>query len=125
MNAPVQAALPVWLESRTAIQRQIQERVTANLAELDRRLLQLPAVNRLEIEGGWYAVLRIPALAPDEQTVLALLERGVWVHPGYFFGFKESGWLVISLLAPGEEFKAGAALLVKHLEPISSNSHPY
>ncbi len=58
-------------------------------------------VQRLEVEGGWYAVLRIPALEPDEQTVLALLERGVWVHPGYFFGMPESGWLVVSLLGAG------------------------
>ncbi|MGA9070316.1 MAG: pyridoxal phosphate-dependent aminotransferase [Terracidiphilus sp.] len=115
MNAPTQAALPVWIEGRAAIQQQIQQRVAANLAELDRWLLQLPAVNRLEIEGGWYAVLRIPALAPDEQTVLSLLERGLWVHPGYFFGLKESGWLVVSLLGPEEEFKAGAALLAEHL----------
>ena len=49
---------------------------------------RLPAVQRLALEGGWYAVLRIPALEPDEQTVLALLERGVWVHPGYFFGMR-------------------------------------
>ena len=119
MNAPVQSALPVWIVGRTAIQRQIQARVAANLAELDRRLLQLPAVNRLEIEGGWYAILRIPALAPDEQTVLALLERGVWVHPGYFFGLNESGWLVVSLLAPEEEFKDGADLLVEHLAHLA------
>jgi len=119
MNAPVQAALPAWLDGRAAIQRQIQQRVVVNLAELDRRMLQLLEVNRLKMEGGWYAVLRIPALAPDEQTVLALLERGVWVHPGYFFGLKESGWLVVSLLAPEEEFKAGAALLVAHLAQLA------
>ncbi|MFZ1087334.1 MAG: pyridoxal phosphate-dependent aminotransferase [Terracidiphilus sp.] len=119
MNAPVQSALPAWLEGRWALQRQIQERVAANLEELDRRLLQRPEVNRLEIEGGWYAVLRIPALTPDEQTVLALLQRGVWVHPGYFFGLKESGWLVVSLLAPAEEFKAGVVLLIEHLAQLA------
>ena len=54
------------------------------------------------MEGGWYATLRIPALKPDEQTVLELLERGVWVHPGYFFGMAESGWLVVSLLGRRE-----------------------
>jgi aspartate/methionine/tyrosine aminotransferase len=115
MNAPVQCALPAWLEGREAIQRQIQSRVAANLDELDRQLVQLPEVSRLEVEGGWYAVLRIPALAPDEQTVLALLERGVWVHPGYFFGMAESGWLVVSLLGPEQEFSAGVALLAAFL----------
>jgi aspartate/methionine/tyrosine aminotransferase len=116
MNAPVQWALPAWLEGREAIQRQILARVAANLTELDRQLAGLPEVSRLEAEGGWYAVLRIPALQPDEQTVLALLERGVWVHPGYFFGMAESGWLVVSLLGPEAEFSRGVAELVGYLE---------
>jgi aspartate/methionine/tyrosine aminotransferase len=116
MNAPVQCALPAWLEGRWAIQRQILARVAANLAELDRQLVRLPAVSRLKIEGGWYAVLRIPALQPDEQTVLALLERGVWLHPGYFFGMPPSGWLVVSLLGPEEEFRAGASSLAAYLD---------
>jgi aspartate/methionine/tyrosine aminotransferase len=72
-------------------------------------------VNRLKFEGGWYAVLRIPALAPDEQTALALLERGVWVHPGYFFGMPDSGWLVLSLLGPVEEFSRGVCELADYL----------
>jgi aspartate/methionine/tyrosine aminotransferase len=115
MNAPVQYALPAWLEGRNAIQEQIRARVRTNLDELDRQLDKLPEVSHLEVEGGWYAMLRIPALAPDEQTVLALLERGVWVHPGYFFGMAESGWLVVSLLGPEQEFSAGVALLAAFL----------
>ena len=115
MNAPVQLALPIWLEGRQAIQEQIQERLAANLAELDRQLAGLPEAQRLEREGGWYAVLRIPAIQPDERTVLELLERGAWVHPGYFFGFAESGWLVVSLLGPEPEFSAGVTRLAKYL----------
>ncbi len=115
MNAPVQGAIPAWLDGRTGIQRQIRERVAANLAELDRQLTGLPAVTRQELEGGWYAVLRIPALQSDEQTVLELLERGVWVHPGYFFGMEESGWLVVSLLGRVDEFKTGVTSLIAYL----------
>ena len=111
MNAPVQCAIPAWLAGREQIQQQIRERVKGNLAELDRRLALGENINRLAVEGGWYAILRISALAPDEQTVLALLNRGVWVHPGYFFGMPESGWLVVSLLAPEPEFARGAAIL--------------
>ena len=114
MNAPVQWALPAWLRGRTAIQAQIRKRTAANLAELDRKLASLPAVQRLVCEGGWYAVLRVPALEPDEQTVLALLERGAWVHPGYFFGMPESGWLVVSLLAPEPEFSNGVGILIDY-----------
>jgi aspartate/methionine/tyrosine aminotransferase len=124
VNAPVQCALPLWLKDRKPIQQQIQRRVAANLAELDRQLTALPAVCRLEAEGGWYAVLRIPALAPDEQTVLALLEKGVWVHPGYFFGMPESGWLVLSLLAPEREFSTGVTILVTYLGTRQGGNSP-
>jgi len=115
MNAPVQCALTAWLKGREAIQQQIRGRTAANLAELDRQLSRLPEVSRLEVEGGWYAVLRIPALQPDERTVLALLERGVWVHPGYFFGMPPSGWLVVSLLGPVAEFNRGVSGLADYL----------
>jgi len=116
MNAPVQSALPDWLHGRAAIQDQIRERVAANLVELDMQLVQVAEIRRLETEGGWYAVLRIPALELDEPTVLALLEHGVWVQPGYFFGMAESGWLVVSLLAPVLEFRTGVTGLVNYFQ---------
>jgi aspartate/methionine/tyrosine aminotransferase len=115
VNAPVQCALPKWLEGRAAIQGQIRKRVEINLAELDRQLKGVPEVLRLELEGGWYALVRIPALQPDEQTVMALLERGVWVQPGFFFGMQESGWLVVSLLGKEAEFGTGVTGLVDYL----------
>lgn len=121
MNAPVQRALPAWLDGRKTIQCQIRKRVKANLAELDRQLAPHDVVRRLKVEGGWYAVLRIPALEPDEQTVLALLERGVWVHPGYFFGMAESGWLVLSLLGYEEEFAAGVAAVLAYVDAETYN----
>jgi aspartate/methionine/tyrosine aminotransferase len=52
--------------------------------------------------------------------VLALLERGVWVHPGYFFGMPDSGWLVVSLLGPEAEFRTGAAWLAKYLRNFAN-----
>ncbi len=116
MNAPVQWAMAAWLDDRERIQGQIRERVAANLTELDRHLGQQRATRRLAVEGGWYAVLRIPALQPDEQTVRELLDEGVWVHPGYFFGMEESGWLVVSLLAPCTEFRTGVTRLFAYLE---------
>ena len=122
MNAPVQCALTAWLKGREAIQQQIRGRTAANLAELDRQLIRLPEVTRLEVEGGWYAILRIPALQPDERTVLALLERGVWVHPGYFFGMPPSGWLVVSLLGPVAEFNRGVSALAGYLLACRASS---
>jgi aspartate/methionine/tyrosine aminotransferase len=120
MNAPVQWAMTAWLGERAAIQEQIRRRVAANLAVLDRGIAKLLAVERLIVEGGWYAVLRIPALQPDERTALELLEQGVWLHPGYFFGMPESGWLVVSLLAGELEFSHGLGVLVDYFR----KNHP-
>ncbi len=114
MNAPVQGAIPSWIAGRGPIQRQIVERAGTNLAELDRQLSSVDLVRRLGVEGGWYAVLRIPALQADEKTILELLERGAWVHPGYFFGMEERGWLVLSLLGPVEEFRTGVQVIVDY-----------
>jgi len=121
MNAPIQQAFPIWLDARDIIQGQIRQRVRENLAELDRALTGQSQdggealVNRLRIEGGWYAILRIPALHRDEVTVRELLDLGVWVHPGYFFGMSPSGWLVVSLLTPILEFSTGLSVLLVYL----------
>jgi alanine-synthesizing transaminase len=112
MNAPAQWALPRWLDGRGTIQGQILDRVQANLDELDRQLGRQDVVRRLDVEGGWYAVLRIAAVRPDEATAEMLLERGVWIHPGYFFGMEKAGWLVVSLLGPAEEFREGIGLML-------------
>ena len=123
MNAPVQGAIPTWIAGRERIQGQIREQVEANLAELDRQLADMDLVRRLKVEGGWYAVLRIPALQADEATLLDLLERGVWVHPGYFFGMEESGWLVVSLLGAVEEFRTGMGKLVDYFRTHQVNNN--
>jgi alanine-synthesizing transaminase len=115
MNAPVQSAMSIWLEKRRAIQDQIRDRVALNLAELDHQLAAQSTVRRLETEGGWYAMLRIPAIQKDEKTVLELLERGVWVHPGYFFGLEESGWLVVSLIGRAHDMCTGVTGMFAYL----------
>ncbi|HEY6763380.1 MAG TPA: pyridoxal phosphate-dependent aminotransferase [Candidatus Sulfotelmatobacter sp.] len=108
MNAPMQWAMPVLLEQRRSIQKQLMDRVLANLAELDRQLVDHNICQRLNVEGGWYAVLRVPATKSDEDWAIELLrERSVVVHPGHFYDFPGEGHLVLSLIAPEAEFKEG------------------
>jgi aspartate/methionine/tyrosine aminotransferase len=61
VNAPVQLAIPKFLEQRHTFQKQVISRVRRNLAELDRQLDAQTACSRLTVEGGWCAVLRVPA----------------------------------------------------------------
>ncbi len=115
MNAPVQRSLPAWLAGRARIQEQIRSRVRANLSALDAHLSRVKSVRRLEVEGGWYAVLRVPSLQQDLKTVHELLDGGVWVQPGQFFGMAEAGWLVLSLLGPQYEFHEGLKRLEAYI----------
>ena len=116
LNAPVQWAVPALLEQREDIQRQLLERVKANLAELDRQLAGQKACQRLEVEGGWYAVLRVPVTRSDEELAIELLrEKAVVVHPGHFFDFPSDGYLVLSLITPVGEFAVGIAAILEKL----------
>ena len=114
MNAPIQWALPALLEQRHGVQRQLLERVKTNLTELDRQLASQKACQRLCVEGGWYAVLRIPVMRSDEDLVIELLrEESVLIHPGHFYDFPSDGYLVLSLIPPIEDFAEGIRRVVK------------
>jgi len=116
-STPVQLALPKFLSLRHAMQLQLRLRIAANLAALDSALGQSESLSRLDREGGWYAILRVPVTGTDEDLAVALLEQAhVLVHPGHFYNFSTEGSLVLSLIAPKDEFRAGVSRLVKYFE---------
>ena len=113
-NAPVQLATPTFLELRSGFQKQLLARVRQNLKELDRQLATQRNCSRLQVEGGWYVVLRVPATGSDEELALMLLEtRDVYVHPGHFFDFPADGYLVLSLIAREDEFAEGVRRILQ------------
>lgn len=113
MNAPIQLAAPVFLEMRHGFQQQVMQRVRANLAEMDRQLGAQQHCSRLSVEGGWYAVLRVPATRSDEDLALELLEeKNVYVHPGHFYDFQQEGQMVVSLITPEADFAEGIQRLL-------------
>ena len=112
VNAPVQLAIPIFLHQRHSFQQQLLSRVRRNLAELDRQLAGQNACSRLSVEGGWNAVLCVPAIRSDEDLAMHLLtEKGVFVHPGHFYDFSKDGSLVVSLITPEARFLKGIASL--------------
>ncbi len=107
-NAPVQLAMPAFLEQRQNFQQQLLSRVRGNLAELDKLLAGQNACSRLAVEAGWYAVLRVPAIQADEELALELLtSKNVYVHPGHFYDFPSGGFAVVSLITPEAIFSEG------------------
>ena len=120
VSAPVALAAPAWLAHRHAIQSQIMKRVQANLRKLDELLTPCLPVSRLRVEGGWYAILRVPSTRSDEDWAAELLtQEGVSLHPGHFYDFPSAGFLVLSLLPPAEVF---ADALRRAISRISAQS---
>jgi alanine-synthesizing transaminase len=117
MNAPMQWAVPALLEQRVGVQRQLLERIRANLAELDRQLAGQEACSRLDVKGGWYAVMRVPVTRSDEELAIELVrEKAVVVHPGHFYDFPEDGYLVLSLITCEAEFSEGMGRVLAFLK---------
>jgi alanine-synthesizing transaminase len=117
MNAPVQHAMPFLLANRGQVQQQIRQRVRDNLAELDRQLANSPTVSRLQIQAGWYTVLRVPALMSGDALAIRWMERErLVVHPGHFYGFDGDGWIVLSLLPCLAEFAEGMKRMLRSID---------
>lgn len=108
MNAPIQLAASLLLEQRKNIQPLLLDRVRANLEDLDRALGRQKNCERLVVEGGWYAILRVPATQSDEDLAIDLLRKvNVLMHPGHFYDFPADGYLVLSLITSPATFREG------------------
>jgi hypothetical protein len=100
------------LGMRGNLQAQMRQRLCSNQRFLDTLLREGGSVERLKREGGWHAVLRVPATGSDEDLAIKLLEScDVLVHPGHFFDFPRDGFLVVSLIVCEAEFQEGARRL--------------
>ncbi|MGD0773789.1 MAG: pyridoxal phosphate-dependent aminotransferase [Candidatus Solibacter sp.] len=112
VSTPVQCAAARLLAAGDAVQRQIRERASANLALARGAVAGSPA-NILAVEGGWYITLQVPRTRSEEEWTLALLEHAdVLVQPGFFYDFESEAYLVVSLLTAPEIFREGLARLV-------------
>jgi aspartate/methionine/tyrosine aminotransferase len=118
MNAPLQLGTPALLDQRKSIRPLLLDRARTNLQDLDRQLLRHKNCTRLDVEGGWYAILRVPATQTDEDLAIDLLRKvGVLVHPGHFYDFPNDGYLVLSLITPTGVFREGVSRALSLLNP--------
>jgi alanine-synthesizing transaminase len=95
---PVQRAAPALLARSAPLRAAIVDRVRGN-RDAVAALVRGSHASMLPAEGGWYALLRVPATRSEEDLVVSLLdEHDVLVHPGFFFGLPHEAFLVVSLL---------------------------
>ncbi len=114
VSSPVQHALPEMLRLGVIVQQQICTRTRANLEWLREHAVPLRA------SAGWYAILCLPEQIEEYEFVLTVLEQNdVLVQPGFFYDFPDSGWVVLSLLTPGAEFREGVERLLHRVSLLS------
>jgi len=119
VSTPVQLAAPQLIDSGRAIRARIAERLRVNVARLQRALVGHPSITWHPPEGGWSAVLQVPATLSEEALVLRLLdEADLIVHPGYFFDFPREAFLIVSLLPVPDLFEAA----LDRMLPIASGA---
>jgi len=117
VSTPVQMAARSLLERGAAVRQQILDRLRTNDTALRAVVTGAGGATVLPAEGGWSAVIRVPATRSEEALATALLERdAVAVHPGYFFVFPHEAFLVVSLLPEPDEFARGIRLVQDRLD---------
>jgi hypothetical protein len=105
VGTPVQVALPELFDRAGVVRQAIQNRLARNMRCAREVARRYPSCDLLAVEGGWSAVIRVPAVRGEETLVIDLVRREhVLVHPGYFFDFPHEAFLVISLLPPEDVF---------------------
>jgi alanine-synthesizing transaminase len=120
VGTAVQTALPDLLALGPDVRGAIAARVAENSARLAASLPPASGCSVLPAEGGWSAILRVPATHSDEDWAGRLVaEAGVLVHPGYFFDLRGGTFLVLSLLPSPDRFAEGVRRLVAHVDQIA------
>lgn len=125
VSAPVQAALPGLLRVGLGQGDAIRERVRANAAALQQLGANAPHLTALPPEGGWNAVLRLPAILSDSAWCEALLsDADVLIQPGFLYDFEGEAWVVLSLLPEESVFEQAVHRLGEHVEAAVRGAMP-
>jgi aspartate/methionine/tyrosine aminotransferase len=119
-GTPVQLALPALLARSEHVAGCIRERCAHNLALLS-GLLAGSAARAQHVEGGWYAIVRLPALLDDDGWALTFLEQDrVLVQPGYFYDLTDGVFVVLSLISEPAAFAEGVSRIAARVSALSA-----
>jgi aspartate/methionine/tyrosine aminotransferase len=115
VNTPVQVAAPELFRRAAPIRHAIHERVSRNLTAAREVAQAYPACEVLRVEGGWTAVVRVPATRSEEALALGLVQdEHVLVHPGFYFDFPHEAFVIVSLLPQEDVFVEAFARVLRY-----------
>ncbi|WP_322490472.1 pyridoxal phosphate-dependent aminotransferase [Chloroflexus sp.] len=106
-NALSQFLLPTLFEEGEPFVATMVSRVRANITFALRQFANHPRIHARPPAGGYYLFPAISGWDDEEALALYLLEQGVFVHPGYFYGEVHGCHIMISALTEPVLFAAG------------------
>ncbi|GAB4118997.1 MAG: pyridoxal phosphate-dependent aminotransferase [Roseiflexaceae bacterium] len=117
-NYLTQAMLPKLFDRGRPFIGQMQTRVRTNLDRAMAALATCPQLSVRPPDGGYYLFPAIHNWDDEEALVLMLLQHGVFVHPGYFYGYEHGTHLMISCLTEPEQLALGLERLISALNQL-------
>lgn len=115
-NSLTQHLLPDLFSYGMEFVAEMQRHVRDNI---DLALERLSACETLRVQqpdGGYYLFPEVLHWSDEEALVLHLLQHGVLVHPGYFYGYERGAHIMLSCLTAPDQLSAGLDRLVAALE---------
>ncbi|MFN5059824.1 MAG: pyridoxal phosphate-dependent aminotransferase [Chloroflexota bacterium] len=96
-----------------AHQRQV---IQANISAVLAILAHVPRIRVRPPDAGYYLFIEVLDAANEETLVIHLLDHGVLVHPGFFFGSTSGCYIVISCLVQTEQLIRGIERVIRGLD---------
>ncbi len=126
-NAMTQYILPGMFRLGKVFQEEMITSIDKTRHSLLDMLSHTDKINFIKPTAGIHAVLKIDMLGKDRLNGLSdyddedfavdlLNNKGVYLHPGYFYGLEDGVYVVISFLKEQALFRKGLERLIDHVE---------
>ncbi len=123
---PVMRALDSILSASVDPRAAVIERLKENRAYLS-HACKGTAMTMLPVDGGWTAIVKLPATQTESEWETAVARKGLRVHFGSMFGFEGGPYLLLSLLVPAQKFARGlqrlSALVQAEVSGAAANQY--
>jgi aspartate/methionine/tyrosine aminotransferase len=122
-NMLTQTMLPQIFAHGTEFLASMRAYVHTNVDMALTRLAHCPALHLRPPDGGYYLFPAVDGWDDEEELVLFLLQHGVLVHPGYFYGYEAGVHIMISCLTEPTRLAEGLRRLAAALNEPRSLPH--
>jgi alanine-synthesizing transaminase len=115
-NSLTQSMLPDLFAGGMPFVAEMRARVHNNITLALERLARSRRLRVQIPDGGYYLFPEVLGWSDEEALVLHLLDHGVLVHPGYFYGYERGTHLMIACLSETARFAEGIDRIVMAID---------